>query len=144
MTKYIALLRAVNVGGTGRLAMADLKSLCAHAGFDRIETYIASGNVVFESGESASRVQSELESRLCDHARRPIQVFIRTALELQEILAGNPFPKAEPRSTYVFFLGAARRLMRRRTFCIGWMRSSAQAGGKYTSAILWGWANPNL
>jgi uncharacterized protein (DUF1697 family) len=105
MTKFIALLRAVNVGGTGKLSMAGLKAICAGAGFDRIETYIASGNVVFESRGTASRVQSELESRLADHARRPIQVFVRTALELQEVLRGNPFPKAEPRLTYVFFLG---------------------------------------
>jgi uncharacterized protein (DUF1697 family) len=106
MTKFIALLRAVNVGGTGKLAMADLKSMCADAGFDRIETYIASGNVVFESKETAARVQSELESRLCNHARRPIRVFVRTAPELQEVLRGNPFPEAEPRLTYVFFLGS--------------------------------------
>ena len=104
MSKFIALLRAVNVGGTGKLAMADLKSICADAGFHRIETYIASGNVVFESKATAGRVQSELESRLRDHAQRPIQVFVRTALELQEVLRANPFPKAEPRSTYVFFL----------------------------------------
>lgn len=104
MTKFIALLRAVNVGGAGKLAMADLQSMCADAGFDRIETYIASGNVVFESKGTTDRVQAELESRLCDHAQRPVQVFVRTALELQEVLRGNPFPKAEPRLTYVFFL----------------------------------------
>ena len=104
MTKFIALLRAVNVGGAGKLAMADLKSMCADAGFARIETYIASGNVVFESTGTADRVQAELESRLCDHAQRPVQVFVRTALELREVLRGNPFPKAEPRLTYVFFL----------------------------------------
>jgi uncharacterized protein (DUF1697 family) len=104
MTKFIALLRAVNVGGTGKLAMADLRSACADAGFDRIETYIASGNVVFESDGTAGRVQAELESRLCDHGSGPIQVFIRTALELREVLRGNPFPKAEPKLTYVFFL----------------------------------------
>jgi uncharacterized protein (DUF1697 family) len=104
MTKFIALLRAVNVGGTGKLAMADLKSMCADAGFDRIETYIASGNVVFESNETADRVQAELESRLCDRGQRPVQVFVRTALELHGVLRGNPFPKADPRLTYVFFL----------------------------------------
>lgn len=104
MTKFIALLRAVNVGGAGKLAMADLKSMCVDAGFARIETYIASGNVVFESKGTADRVRAELESRLCDHAQRPVQVFVRTALELREVLRGNPFPKAEPRLTYVFFL----------------------------------------
>jgi Protein of unknown function (DUF1697) len=49
MTRYIALLRAVNVGGTGRLPMTELKAVCCDAGFARVETYIASGNVVFES-----------------------------------------------------------------------------------------------
>ena len=106
MTKFVALLRAVNVGGTGKLAMADLKSMCADAGFDRIETYIASGNVVFESTRTASRVQSELESRLRAYAQHPVRVFVRTALELQWVLRDNPFPKADPRLTYVFFLSS--------------------------------------
>jgi len=105
MTTYIALLRAVNVGGTGKLGMADLKTMCAEAGFGRIETYIASGNVVFESKGSASRVQAELESRLRRPGQRPIQVFVRTAHELQEVLRDNPFPKAKLGLTYVFFLG---------------------------------------
>ena len=104
MSKFIALLRAVNVGGTGKLAMADLKSMCAEAGFEEIETYIASGNVVFEAKGTVSRVQSELESRLRGYGKRPIEVFVRTALELQEVLRGNPFQKAEARLTYVFFL----------------------------------------
>jgi uncharacterized protein (DUF1697 family) len=104
VAKFIALLRAVNVGGTGKLPMADLKSLCADAGFDGIETYIASGNVVFESKERAARVQSELESRLRDYAQKPIGVFVRTPAQLREILRGNPFSKVDPRLTYVFFL----------------------------------------
>jgi uncharacterized protein (DUF1697 family) len=49
MPGYIALLRAVNVGGTGKLPMADLKAMCGDAGFARVQTYIASGNAVFES-----------------------------------------------------------------------------------------------
>jgi len=48
MTRYVALLRAVNVGGTGKLPMADLKALCTELGFKRVETYIASGNVIFD------------------------------------------------------------------------------------------------
>jgi uncharacterized protein (DUF1697 family) len=49
MIRYIALLRAVNVGGTGKLPMADLRMLCEDSGFACVETYITSGNVVFES-----------------------------------------------------------------------------------------------
>jgi uncharacterized protein (DUF1697 family) len=104
MTKFIALLRAVNVGGTGKLPMADLKSICAEAGFEHVQTYIASGNVVFESNDAAASVKAQLEARLQDFAGRPIQVFVRTATELKAVLHGNPFPKAEPRLTYAFFL----------------------------------------
>jgi uncharacterized protein (DUF1697 family) len=49
MTRYIALLRAVNVGGTGKLPMAELRSMCESVGFTNVRTYIASGNVVFDS-----------------------------------------------------------------------------------------------
>jgi uncharacterized protein (DUF1697 family) len=49
MTAFVALLRAVNVGGTGKLVMRDLIHLCESAGFRHVRTYIASGNVVFES-----------------------------------------------------------------------------------------------
>src|SRR6266567_2071209 len=74
MTRYIALLRAVNVGGTGNLPMANLNSMCNDAGFSRVETYIASGNVVFESEAAPSRVKAELEARLLAYAGKPVGV----------------------------------------------------------------------
>ena len=49
MTAWVALLRAVNVGGTGKVAMADLKALCEGLGLDQVRTYIASGNEVVAS-----------------------------------------------------------------------------------------------
>ena len=52
VTAWIALLRAVNVGGTGKLAMSELKAMCEASGFASVKTYIASGNVVFRSGKS--------------------------------------------------------------------------------------------
>jgi uncharacterized protein (DUF1697 family) len=104
MPRYIALLRAVNVAGTGALPMADLKSMCVAAGFMRVETYIASGNVVFDSKASASRVKAELEARLLAHAKKPVGVIVRTAAEIAALLASNPFPKAERKFTHVIFL----------------------------------------
>src|SRR6478735_3955744 len=56
MTTYIALLRAVNVGGTGKLPMSELKAMCEKAGFTQVRTYIASGNVVFTSRKSETAV----------------------------------------------------------------------------------------
>ena len=104
MARYVALIRAVNVGGTGNLPMAELRSMCADAGFDRVETYIASGNVVFASKAAPARVKAELEARLLAHAGKPVGVVVRSAAEMAAVLKANPFPKAEPKRTYVIFL----------------------------------------
>jgi uncharacterized protein (DUF1697 family) len=104
MTRYVALLRAVNVGGTGKLPMADVRAICGGAGFTRIETYIASGNVIFESKSAASKVKAELEARLLAYAKKPMGVVLRTAAEMAAVLKANPFPKAEPKFTYTIFL----------------------------------------
>jgi len=106
MTTYIALLRAVNVGGTGKLPMGDLKGLCAELGFSRVETYIASGNVVFDCGLTAQSVQTKLEKRLLDYAGKPVGVFVRAVADMEKILANNPFAGRDPRLTYAFFLQA--------------------------------------
>src|SRR5947207_9605074 len=104
MTRYIALLRAVNVGGTGKLPMADLRSMCSDAGFARVGTYIASGNVVFESKAAPSRVKAALEARLLAYAGKPVGVVVRTAAEMVAVLEANPFPRRERKFTYAIFL----------------------------------------
>lgn len=106
MTTYIALLRAVNVGGTGKLPMAKLRSLCEAAGFRRVRTYIASGNVVFESAATARQVKAALEAQLERHAGKPVGVLVRTAAEMAQVLAANPFPQAAPNRAVAIFLDA--------------------------------------
>ena len=64
MTGYVALLRAVNVGGTGKLPMTTLAQMCESVGFEKVKTYIASGNVVFRSDGSEDQVRSALEDQL--------------------------------------------------------------------------------
>ena len=104
MTKYIALLRAVNVGGTGKLPMADLISMCDDAGFARVETYLASGNVIFESSASPAKVKAELEARLLTYAAKPVGAVVRTASDMLAVLKANPFPEADPKYTCTIFL----------------------------------------
>jgi uncharacterized protein (DUF1697 family) len=104
MANYIALLRAVNVGGTGKLPMAELQAMCRDAGFAQVRTYIASGNVVFESRATPKEVKSELEARLLAYARKPVGVVVRTASEMEAVLRANPFPKAAPNRTVAIFL----------------------------------------
>ncbi len=104
MAKYVALLRAVNVGGTGKLPMADLKAMCRDVGFARVQTYIASGNVVFESKASPAKVKSALEARLLAYARKPIGVVVRTASEMAAVVKANPFSNTAPNHTVAIFL----------------------------------------
>jgi uncharacterized protein (DUF1697 family) len=104
MTKYVALLRAINVGGTGKLPMADLKAMCEEAGFRYVATYIASGNVVFESQASEAKVKAELEKRLQAYAGKPMGVVVRTAAEMAAVVKANPFPKASPSQAVAIFL----------------------------------------
>jgi uncharacterized protein (DUF1697 family) len=107
MAALIALLRAVNVGGTGKLPMSDLKAMCEELGFADVRTYIASGNVVFTSRKSEAAVKSALEKQLAAYAGKPVGVLVRTADEMAKILADNPFPKLAPNRTMAVFLDRA-------------------------------------
>jgi uncharacterized protein (DUF1697 family) len=104
MTRYVALLRAINVGGTGKLPMADLKTICVGAGFTDVQTYIASGNVVFASTLPPAKVKAALEARLKAYAGRPMGVVVRTASEMASVLKANPFSKLSPTFTVAIFL----------------------------------------
>jgi uncharacterized protein (DUF1697 family) len=104
MTTYIALLRAVNVGGTGKLPMPTLVKMCESAGFEQARTYIASGNVVFSSRLKERRIKALLEERLASYAGKPVGVLVRTAEEMAAVLAANPFRTAPPNRTVAIFL----------------------------------------
>jgi uncharacterized protein (DUF1697 family) len=107
MAALVALLRAVNVGGTGKLPMSDLKDICEQLGFGAVRTYIASGNVVFESRKSETAVKAALEKQLGAYAGKPVGVLVRSATEMARVAADNPFPKAAPNRTMVVFLDRA-------------------------------------
>jgi uncharacterized protein (DUF1697 family) len=107
MTAFIALLRAVNVGGTGKLPMTELKAMCEGAGFAKVKTYIASGNVVFESGLQEAKVKAALEKALEAYAGKPVGVLVRTAEEMAAVAAGNPFADRPGNRVTAIFLDAA-------------------------------------
>lgn len=107
MGAFVALLRAVNVGGTGKLPMSELKAMCEELGFSAVRTYIASGNVVFISRRSESAVKAAIEKRLAAYAGKPVGVVVRTAAEMADVVARNPFPKAAPTFTVAIFLDHA-------------------------------------
>jgi uncharacterized protein (DUF1697 family) len=107
MAAFIALLRAVNVGGTGKLPMSELKAMCEELGFSAVRTYIASGNVVFTTRKSEAAIKAALEKRLEAYAGKPVGVVVRPAQEMAEVAANNPFPKMAPNRTMALFLDHA-------------------------------------
>ncbi len=104
MTDYVALLRAVNVGGTGKLPMSELKSMGKAAGFADVRTCIASGNLLFTSRLGEATVRKKLERQLHGYAGKPVGVLIRTAAEMARVLADNPFPEAPGNRVVAIFL----------------------------------------
>ena len=113
MTGYVALLRAVNVGGRGILAMKDLQALCGELGLDNVRTYIQSGNVVFDSDRPEAALKRMLEAAITNRLGRPVQVLIRTSAELKAIVEANPFPDAQPEQIGVIFLKRSKKAVRR-------------------------------
>jgi uncharacterized protein (DUF1697 family) len=107
MNTYIALLRAVNVGGTGKLPMTELRRLCDAAGFRAVRTYIASGNVVFRSAASPQLARAALERQLEAYAGKPVEVVMRTPAELASVLDENPFPAAAGNCLVILFFNGS-------------------------------------
>ncbi|MGE5159623.1 MAG: DUF1697 domain-containing protein [Gemmatimonas sp.] len=107
MGAFVALLRAVNVGGNGKLPMNELKAMCEALGFTAVRTYIASGNVVFQCRKSEAAIKAALETQLEAYAGKPVGVLVRSAEEMARVASDNPFPKAKPNYTVAVFLDRA-------------------------------------
>lgn len=94
MATAIALLRAVNVGGTGKIAMAQLRAFCEGLGLRNVRTLLQTGNLVFDTDEIAPPA---LEARLETAAREKLGLatdfFVRSLKDWREVLAANPFPQ---------------------------------------------------
>lgn len=105
MPVYVALLRAVNVGGTGKLAMADLKAVCDELGFAGAKTFIQSGNVVFRSDLPEPAVQAKLEQALAAKMGKAPGVLLRSRRQLDDIAAkAERFLDAKPNLLLITFL----------------------------------------
>lgn len=111
MPKYIAFLRAINVGGH-TVKMDHLKSLFEKMGFVNVETFIASGNIVFETkSKSVNAIKKEIEAELHKQLGYEVATFIRTTDELKKLKEYKPFKESEfnnPNNTlYIGFLNSA-------------------------------------
>jgi uncharacterized protein (DUF1697 family) len=95
MPKYVAFLRAINVGGH-TVKMDQLRSLFEPLGFANVETFIASGNVIFDSKTTnAKSLERKIEKHLEKSLGYPVTTFVRSVAELDAIAHHQPFSKAE-------------------------------------------------
>lgn len=89
-TRYVALLRGINVGGKNKVGMADLRDAFADAGFKGARTYIASGNVLFRTERPATMLEDEIEAALKERFRIPLVVVVRTHRQLGAVVNQAP------------------------------------------------------
>jgi uncharacterized protein (DUF1697 family) len=104
MTAYVALIRAVNVSGTGKLPKEDLKAMGEACGFENACTFINSGNLLFTSDLDEPIVQKRIEARLADYLGKPTAAYVRSAAEMAEATASNPFDDDKPSRVMAHFI----------------------------------------
>lgn len=108
-SRYVALLRGINVGGHNKLPMAELTAIFRDAGFRDVATYIQSGNVVFGAAPAlAGRIAEVIAGAIERRLGLCITVVVRTAAELARVWASNPFAEltTDHKLLHVMFLGA--------------------------------------
>lgn len=101
--KTAVLLRGVNVGGNRKMPMADLTSWLEAAGFSSVETYIQSGNVVLGHDQRCD-VKILVHDTIAEHTGWDVRVLVRSAAEMQNVVAANPYPRVEATQLHVSFL----------------------------------------
>jgi uncharacterized protein (DUF1697 family) len=104
MAVMIAMLRGVNVSGAGRLPMAAFREMLAGIGLGRVETYIQSGNAVFESDLAAEALEAMIREAVAAQFGFAPETFVLTGEEIASALVDHPFAGAEPKLVHVFFL----------------------------------------
>jgi len=105
---YICLIRGINVGGNNLLKMDALRALCEACGLKGAKTYLQSGNVVFRSNLDRGKLTEKIEDGIRKSTGFEAKVILRTADELREVIAANPFKSGRnPKALLVAFLGGA-------------------------------------
>ena len=106
MPRQIVLLRGINLGPRNRIAMPELREALADAGFEDVQTYLQSGNVVLSSGASPQQVARKCERQIADRFGLDISVVVRTRAELAKVVKRNPLGKVatNPKRYQVSFL----------------------------------------
>ena len=108
MKTYIALLRGINVGGHKKVPMAELRALLSKAGFENVQSYIQSGNVILQSSEiQINIIEEKIKKIILDYFRFEISVLVKTRQDLKRIYDACPFSEEKKKTSYFVMLHIA-------------------------------------
>jgi len=94
MSRWIALLRGVNVGGHNKIPMVELRQLCADIGWQSVATYIQSGNILFTATGTMQTLEKQLAEAIASHFGHRTSVIVRPAAAWPLYIRLNPYPEA--------------------------------------------------
>ena len=107
METYIALLRGINVSGQKKIPMAELRELLSKPGLKNVQTYIQSGNVIFQSSEeNIQKLELKIHDAIKKHFGFEVPILIKTPKDLQRIFDDCPFPEDQKANSYFTMLYA--------------------------------------
>lgn len=95
MENKIGILRGINVGGKRKVLMEDLRNLCENLGLEKVQSYIQSGNLIFNSATQNSELENILEKAIFSQFGFKIPVIVRDQKELEASIESNPFEKSD-------------------------------------------------
>lgn len=104
MNTYIALLRGINVGGHKKVPMAELRELLSNSGFKNVQTYIQSGNIIFQSSEKVSKLETDIHELILNKFGFEVSVTVRTNKEMQLVFDACPFSNEKKEKSYFIIL----------------------------------------
>jgi uncharacterized protein (DUF1697 family) len=104
MKTFIGLLRGINVGGHNKIPMSELRKLCGELGWDNVQTYIQSGNLVFSAAGKPASLEAELQRSIEKHFGFSIPIIIRAGVDWPGYVKANPFLKACKKESHLVML----------------------------------------
>lgn len=106
--QFIGLLRGINVSGHNKIPMPELRAVCAELGWQAVQTYIQSGNLVFEADATPASLETALTQAIEQRFGLTIPVIVRAASAWPAYAAGNPYPDASAQEPHLVMLALSK------------------------------------
>jgi uncharacterized protein (DUF1697 family) len=136
MTRMVALLRAVNVGGR-KLPMADFRQQVAGLGWENVATYIQSGNIVFDAACSPPEAEAAIEALIREHYGYEAPAIVRTRAAWAHYPAGNPFPEVARETPGLLLMLLAKQTPKADAAALIEARATMGERARHTGDAIW-------